>query len=190
MVDMYPSMAQDVVTDRLRLRRMGVADGAATRGLWLERDPRVPARRRIDAAGRPTIVEINELIASELAESDRTGLSKLAIEHRDEPGLIGYCGLTVGGATSDEPELVFELARATRGRGYATEAARAVLEAARASGRSRVWASVREWNAASFRVLSRLGFADSGRLEPDADHGDTVWMTLELASDVREARHC
>ena len=54
-----------------------------------------------------------------------------------------------------------------------------VAEAA-ATGRRRLWATVREWNAASFRVLERLGFVDSGRVTPDRDRGDSIWMTMDL----------
>lgn len=179
-------MSQGAVTDRLRLRRMGLADSAALRDLWLERDPRVPAWRRIDADGRPTVMEFNDLIASELAEADRTGLLKWAIERRGVPGLIGYCGLRASAVNSHEPELVFEVSRVWQGQGFATESARAVLGAAREAGRTRVWASVREWNAPSFRVLSKLGFTDSGRRDLDPDHGDSVWMTIDLGGQVRD----
>ena len=74
----------------------------------------------------------------------------------------------------------FELFRAHQGQGFATEAAFAVLDAARATGRSRLWATVREWNAASFNVLTKLGFFDSGRRTIDPVHGDTTWMSCNL----------
>jgi RimJ/RimL family protein N-acetyltransferase len=45
-----------------------------------------------------------------------------------------------------------------------------VLDAAFATGRTRLWATVREWNAASFRVLDNLGFTRH-HVE-----GDLVWM--------------
>lgn len=43
-------------------------------------------------------------------------------------------------------------------KGYATEAASAVLDYAFASGFTIVWATVRTWNVASRTVLNRLGF--------------------------------
>ena len=171
-------MTQELVTRRLRLRRWRLSDSAAIRGLWLERDRR--SKRLVDAEGHPTVDELRQRVAAQLNESDKTGLSTLAIERRDSPGFIGYCGLFVGDATLAQPEIAFELYRDVHGQGYATEAARAVLDAARATGRSRVWASVREWNTPSFKVLARLGFSDSGRRLVDTDRGDTLWMTLEL----------
>jgi RimJ/RimL family protein N-acetyltransferase len=171
-------MDQDLVTPRLHLRRQELSDCAAIRELWLERDPR--SKRLIDADGHPTVDEMRERLAAQLAESDRTGLSLLAIERRDAPGFIGHCGLTGGDATNAEPEIAFELSRAFQGQGYATEAAGAVLVAARATGRSRTWASVREWNAPSQDLLARLGFSDSGRRLIDNQRGDSSWLTLEL----------
>jgi hypothetical protein len=43
-----------------------------------------------------------------------------------EGDVIGYCGLIVGHATVEEPEIAYELFRRVHGRGYATEAAGAV----------------------------------------------------------------
>ncbi len=123
---------------------------------------------------------MRERISAELTESERYGLWLLAIERKSAQGFIGYCGLTIGAATEAEPEIAFELFRAHQGRGFATEAAFAVLDAARASGRSRLWATVRDWNVASFDVLAKLGFFDSGRRTIDPVHGDTIWMSCNL----------
>ncbi|WP_378742859.1 GNAT family N-acetyltransferase [Nocardia brasiliensis] len=57
--------------------------------------------------------------------------------------------MVVGQGSYDEPELAYELAQRAHGYGYATEAARVVVEAAAGTGRRRLWATVREWNAAS-----------------------------------------
>lgn len=73
-----------------------------------------------------------------------------------------------------------QLAQRAHGYGYATEAALAVVEAAAGTGRRRLWATVREWNAASFRVLEKLDFYHSGRVTADPDRGDSIWMTRVL----------
>jgi RimJ/RimL family protein N-acetyltransferase len=88
--------------------------------------------------------------------------------------------LLIGSGTFDEPEIAFELARRHHGHGYATEAARAVVEAAARTGRHRLWATVREWNVASFRVLEKVGFERSERVTKDAERGDSIWMTRLL----------
>lgn len=172
----------ELETERLRLRRWVVADAEEYRGLWLERDPR--AVRRIDAEGRPTVEEIRGwLLENPLAAEP--GLGLLVVERRDNGEFVGYCGLTVGRGSFEEPEIAYELARRAHGQGYATEAAWAIVEAAAATGRLRLWATVREWNAASFRVLEKLEFQGSGRVDEDAERGDTIWMTRELAGHNR-----
>ena len=148
------------------------------RTLWSERDPR--ALRRIDADGHPTVEEIRAGLAEQLTASSRTGLALLALARRAEDDLAGYCGLVVGRSSVEEPEIAYELLRRVHGRGYATEAAAAVVEAATTAGLDRLWATVRVWNAPSLRVLEKLGFQDSGRLDRDAERGDTVWLTRDL----------
>jgi RimJ/RimL family protein N-acetyltransferase len=54
----------------------------------------------------------------------------------------------------------------------------AVLAAAVATRRKRLWATVRSWNVASFRVLDKLGFE---RRHSTADErGDLVWNVRDL----------
>lgn len=139
-------------TERLLLRPWRVAEAAIQRELWTERDPRVPAHRRIDAAGHPTIAEIEDSI--------RTSSGLLALELKSTHDVIGYCGLISG------PELAFELLRRFWRQGYATEAASAVVDSARASGHEQLWATVWDWNIASRRVLTKVGFVETERTTP------------------------
>ncbi len=75
-------------------------------------------------------------------------------------GVIGSAGL---GEHEGEPELGYWIAREHWGRGYATEAAGAVLKVARALGHCRVVAGHFVDNPASGKVLKKLGFAPTGR---------------------------
>jgi [ribosomal protein S5]-alanine N-acetyltransferase len=163
-------------TDRLILRRRRAGEAAIYRQLWTERDPRVPPHRRISPEGRPTEEDIAAQIRTERQES-RPGI--LAVERKGTVGVIGYCGLTFpGNGSPDEPQLAYELLRAAHGCGYATEAGRAVVAWVSDAGYRRLWAEVRDWNVASRRVLEKLGFRETGRVEHDAVHGDsllTVW---------------
>lgn len=179
MATSFHPMPVELQTERLRLRPMRVDESPIVRELWLERDPRVP--RRINHLGNPTIEELRERITIQLTESEHSGLALLAIEeHTDPGGFLGYCGLVVGAGSLEEPELAFELFRSSQGRGVATEAASAIVDAAYSTGRTRLWATVREWNLASFAVLAKVGFSDSGRRTEDPIHGDTFWMVREL----------
>ncbi|MBG6192267.1 RimJ/RimL family protein N-acetyltransferase [Arthrobacter sp. CAN_A212] len=175
----FAPMITELTTERLVLRRMQGEDSQAIRALWMERDPRVP--RRIDHQGNPTVEQIHQRMMAQLAESEKSGLFLLAIEKTSGSGLLGYCGLTVGAGSYAEPEIAFELFKSYQGCGFATEAGAAVIDAARATARTRLWATVREWNAPSFRVLARLGFSDSGRRTKDAEHGDTLWLVHDLS---------
>jgi RimJ/RimL family protein N-acetyltransferase len=53
-----------------------------------------------------------------------------------------------------------------------------VLDAAAATGRARLWATVRVWNAPSFRVLEKLGFQRDH--QSTDDRGELVWLTRAL----------
>lgn len=162
-------------TDRLVLRPRDAADAAIYRQLWTERDPRVPPHRRIDEAGRPTLDDIATAIR---AEGD--GLRLLAVRVKESGELIGYCGLIPReGDEPDEPELAYELVRSAHGRGYATEAARAVVSWADEAGYRRLWAGVWDWNVASLRVLEKVGFTETGRVEKESPFGRSLVTVRE-----------
>lgn len=103
------------------------------------------------------------------------------MERKGTGDVIGYCGLVFhGNGSLDEPELGYELLRTVHGRGYATEAGGAVVAWASEAGYARVWATVRDWNVASRRVLEKLGFRETDRVERDAVHGDSLLLVREL----------
>lgn len=165
-------------TDRLLLRPWRVTEAGVQREMWTERDPRVPPHRRIDAEGRPTVEDIEGWIRG-WSRSGPLGL--LAAERKGAGDVVGYCGLIANGhGPEDEPEVAFELLRRVWGQGYATEAGRAVLGWAQESGYRRLWATVRDWNAASRGVLAKLGFVETGRVERDEVHGDSLFLTRSL----------
>ena len=106
------------------------------------------------------------------------GIGAYVLWPRDGGTPVGYAAIIVGRGTVEEPELAYELLPDAHGHGYATEAARAVLAAAFATSRRRVWATVRPWNAASLRVLDKLGGFHQVRTTSD-DAGQLVWFACE-----------
>ncbi|MGE7391504.1 GNAT family N-acetyltransferase [Streptomyces sp. NPDC004126] len=163
----YETMPFHLETERLVLRPWAESDAADFCALLGERGKETPTVERIRTA-----------IAQLLAATETTGIALLPIQRRDEGDFIGYCGLITGRSSLEEPEIAYELLRSAHGRGYATEAARAVLGAAAATGRERIWATVGAWNAPSLRVLDKLGFArDHVSTE---DSGEVVWLTRSL----------
>jgi RimJ/RimL family protein N-acetyltransferase len=100
------------------------------------------------------------------------------------PKLIGACGLN---PEDGEAELGYWIAREHWGRGYAPEAARAVLRLARALGHRRIVASHFVDNPASARVLAKVGFQPTGEVRPRfslARGGEalTAFHTIELGA--------
>ncbi len=89
--------------------------------------------------------------------------------------LIGCAGIapTEGGAV----ELGYWITRSHWGRGYATEAARAVLSVARALGHDRIEAGHFLDNPASGRVLRKLGFTPTGEHRPRRSAGRGTVVT-------------
>ncbi len=77
--------------------------------------------------------------------------------------IIGSVGL---GLNAGEIELGYWIARDHWGRGYATEAARAVLRLAGTLGHRRISAGHFTDNPASGRVLRKIGFRPTGELRP------------------------
>ena len=112
-----------------------------------------------------------------------TGIGALVLRSRNDDEALGYAAIVVGRGSVEEPELAYELLPHARGRGYATEAAGAVLGAAFATGRTRVRATVRARNAPSLRVLEKLAFR-CDHVTTDAD-GDLVWLVRDRG-DLRE----
>ena len=170
------SMASSVtqlVTARLVLRPVECGDLEPLKAIW--GDPDVMAhmgRGTRDAA--ESLMRLQELIDHQR----RHGFGKWAAIERATGDLIGYCGIELYEKGPDV-ELGFCLARSAWGRGYATEAARAWLEHAFAGlGCKRVLALVRPANAASIRVLEKLGMQQFGSTR----RAGAEWLRYEARS--------
>ena len=114
--------SQEVVlrTDRLVLRPWRVAEAAIQRELWMERDPRVPPHRRIDATGHPTVEDLEERIRT--SQPALTGLLNcvppssrkphLAYARRAQPA-TGDSEIESQLASDRSPALIAEMTTAT-----------------------------------------------------------------------------
>lgn len=163
----YEMMPFHLETERLMLRPWAEADAAEFCALLSER-----------GKGTPTVEHVRTSIAELLTATATTGIALLPIQRRDEGDFIGYCGLIIGRSTVEEPEIAYELFQRVHGCGYATEAASAVLNAAVATGRKRLWSTVGVWNTPSLRVLEKLGF-ERDHVSTE-DNGEVVWLTRSL----------
>jgi RimJ/RimL family protein N-acetyltransferase len=148
MAELYRTMAFVIETERLSLRLRSKEDAECNLELLREHEG-------------GTALSIHEVEHRMVEQSERAqinGFGLLGIRRRYETTPIGYCGLIIGRGTFEEPEIAYEILPKFRCHGYATEAAGAVTEAAFATGRERLWATVGSWNAPSFRVLEKNGF--------------------------------
>ena len=168
----WKPMALAIETERLTLRLRDERDAAWYRELIAERGEDVP-----------TLEEAQARLARFRGLTTEIGIGALAICRRAEGDAIGYCALVVGRCSLDEPEIAYELLRRFHGRGYATEAAQALVDAAAATGRSRLWSTVRPWNTASLRVLEKIGFRRDHTTTDE--HGDVVYLVRDLRAPTR-----
>lgn len=91
------------------------------------------------------------------------GFAVWAVDAKDTGGFIGQCGLYPIEGTGPEIEIAYHYTKASWGRGYATEAAIAVLGYAFGPLRlDRVIALVMEQNLGSRRVVEKAGMRFEG----------------------------
>jgi RimJ/RimL family protein N-acetyltransferase len=160
-------MALSIETERLTLRIRDERDAEWYRELVGERGQDIP-----------TLEESRARLARFRDLTIETGIGALAICRRVESDTIGYCALIVGRGSLDEPEIAYELLQRFHGHGYATEAARALVAAASATGRRRLWSTVGAWNTPSLRVLEKIGFRRDHTIT--GDRGEIVYLVRDL----------
>ena len=163
----YTPMPLSIETERLSLRLRTREDAVWNLQLLGEHE----------GGTERTLAEAEQHLAEQNVAAHAVGFGFLAIQHRAQRDFIGYCGLLVGRATFDEPELAYELLQRFHGYGYATEAASAVLDAAFATGRRRLWSTVGSWNAQSLRVLENLGLHRDHSVTDE--RGEVVYMVRD-----------
>jgi RimJ/RimL family protein N-acetyltransferase len=120
----FTSMPTSLTTDRLIMRPFAVDDAPLHAEMISERGP---GARHYGA----TVAAVEQIIQRLLRDAAEHGFGLYVLERVDDAGFIGYCGLIVGRGSISEAEIAYELLSRFHGRGYATEAASAVVEAAR-----------------------------------------------------------
>lgn len=106
----------------------------------------------------------------------------------DAPRMIGHVGYHGDPGVNakrrpDGVEIGYQIFEAYRGRGYATEAVRALIEYARGEGMNVVVASVAPDNDPSLAILRKLGFVETGS-HWDEEDGLELEFELELAAEA------
>lgn len=170
-------------TERLILRRLTMDDLPAMETVGC--DPEV--MKYSDGVLQPAGVKhlLNDTIRNQYGKH---GFGPWAVVVRKDGAVAGYCGLSreLDRCGDDEGELGYRLARAYWGNGYATEAARAAIDAGFAMfGLARVVAIVDPANTASVAVLGKLGMAYEREITfPWYDHPDHVYAAVNPAPET------
>jgi RimJ/RimL family protein N-acetyltransferase len=107
---------------------------------------------------------------------------QLAVVLKTNDELIGNCGIRMASAEAHEADIGYELSPQQWGRGYATEAAEAILRFGFTQLKlHRIWSWCIAENVGSVRVLEKIGMQPEGRLRDKEYFKGRWWDTLLFA---------
>jgi RimJ/RimL family protein N-acetyltransferase len=176
-----------IETERLILREFRLDDWSDVVAYWS--DPRYqrfyPEIADVEGAVRDLV---GRFVAAQAEQPRRTW--QLAIVTEADARLIGNCGVRVNDPDLAEGNIGYELNPRDWGHGYATEAARAILDFGFAElGLRRVWAECVADNVGSVRVLEKLGMRREAHFREHRRYRDRWWDTLIYAILDHDWRH-
>ncbi|GGN84206.1 N-acetyltransferase [Actinoplanes lobatus] len=166
-------MSRSLRTERLRLDAFTADDAVELHALFAD-----PDTHTIGSGPFTAFEQTERWIDNRIAAQRDHGLCWYAVRCFETGLLIGNCGMLKGRTGCEEPELGYMIQASYRGRGYATEAAAAVLQQCHAVGVRRVWASIRPHNLASRHIVTRLGM-HLDRTDND-DQGELLFYAIDL----------
>lgn len=178
-----PSTAADlrIVTSRLTLRPWEAGDLDALHGLWTD----AGVRRFLWDGEVISREKAEEVVRAGIDSFEHHGFGFWGVRERDHGDLIGFCGFRYVDPGEDV-EILYGIAPLLWGRGYATEAAAALLDwAFRETALTEVFAGADAPNRASFRVMQKLGMRYHGIRKTAA--GEAPYWVIER-SEFREGR--
>jgi len=151
-VDSLAGVDHILTTDRLVLRPVTAQDHAVLLAHWTLPD----VRRFLFDGEALSAAEVTETIEDSVRDFASDGYGIWLIQEEGRAGLVGTAGLRP--LEELGLEIFYSLAPGSWGKGYATEAARAVVEHVLVDlGLLEVLAEVDQGNAASVAVVRRLG---------------------------------
>jgi RimJ/RimL family protein N-acetyltransferase len=157
-----PPGARLLTSERLRYRRLAPADLDAFHGLLTDAHVK---RYLLDGETVGREWARAEIEASERRFGDGGCGLWLVFEGGAGAVPVGFTGFRPFPDVGPEPQLLYAFLERVTGRGYATEAGRALVRhATERLGWDRVVSAADEPNRASLRVLEKLGFVPCGRV--------------------------
>ena len=168
-----------LVTERLILREFNENDWPAV--LAYQSDPRY---LRYYAWTQRTPEDVREFVGMFLAQQQAQPRIKfqLVITQKSVRRLIGNCGIRMNFPGAQTADIGYELDPRHWGHGFATEAARAIVQFGFTELHlHRIWSWCIADNVGSARVLEKLGMRLEGRLRENEYFKDRWWDTLLFA---------
>ena len=153
-----------VETDRLRLRELTEADTEALHRIYGDAE----TARYLGRTGQPTAdLEATARVAGFVRRhAELHGFSMWAVDEREGEPVVGIAGLIWVDGHGPDVEAAYVFRRDRWGRGYATEALRAVLAIGHERlGLDRIVALAYPANEASRRVMDKAGMRADGTVE-------------------------
>ncbi|UCC51101.1 MAG: GNAT family N-acetyltransferase [Anaerolineaceae bacterium] len=142
-------------TDRLILREFEGSDWTAV--LAYQSDPLYLRYYHWTERSQKDVKRFVKMFLHQQQERPRT-IFQLAVVPKDKNQLIGNCGIRINNVELREANIGYELDSRFWGKGYATEAAQAILRFGFIElGLHRIFASTLAVNKGSARVLEKLG---------------------------------
>lgn len=165
--------AQDITTDRLRLRLFEERDAE-----WIAREIANPkVHRWLTSVPRPYALSD----AVEYLEIFLKDVGHRVIEFQGKPQ--GVVSITGDSGSKKPPELGYWLMEAAWGNGYMTEAAGAIVDWHQGAFRSTILSGWIKGNAASENVLRKLGFEDDAVQETYAHYHSGPVQVIRVKRD-------
>ena len=154
-------MTLSIVTERLVLRRYTHDDIPDVLGFISHPSVARVTSKRVQATEEGVKTYIDLQNSYQPFEKDR--VFELAIERKEDGKVIGFLGLIC--QDQGQAEIGWALGVDYRGRGYATEAARALMDyGVNSLGLHRIHADTGTGNHASWKMMERLGMRREGLL--------------------------
>jgi [ribosomal protein S5]-alanine N-acetyltransferase len=145
---------------RLNYRRLSTTNVAAFHALIVNEHVR---RFLLDGLTMDPAWSAAQVAASNALFAERGVGIWLAFISEQQTQPIGFCGFIRFEETGPEPQLLYALTAEHTGQGYATEMASALIEYVRQNTQAaEIISAVDEPNAASSRVLTKVGFEITG----------------------------
>ncbi|MBV8725089.1 MAG: GNAT family N-acetyltransferase [Candidatus Eremiobacteraeota bacterium] len=148
-----------IETARLVIRTFEPRDAQAWAAMLSDPD----VRRYVPPSPVPAVADFSRALERRLRMERESGCALWAVEPKALGTLVGQCGLVPVEGKGPEIEIAYHFAKESWGNGYATEAAKAVLQyGLQTIGLERIIAIVMPQNVASCRVAEKAGMRFEG----------------------------